>query len=132
MITQIPTEQQYLAREARVFREQLDGVERAPLKDRRLAGNEFAADIRDRADLVIERVGWVLAGHYGRGPYEVARAIANNPRCNRHAQLVQIAAALDWGCPVREARKAWRALSIEQKLTLSRGLDKVLSTTTER
>lgn len=105
------TEQEYAAREAAEFRRQLAEVEHATLADKREARDEWVRAMRETPQIVAERVSWLIDGCYGKGAYDVARVVLGRPRSNRVAWFGQTIAALEWGCPMVWAMRAWSKLS---------------------
>ena len=59
---------------------------------------------------VAARVVAVLRGDYGDDARSVACSILSRYRGNNAAALIMLVAALEWGCPPREARQIWRTL----------------------
>lgn len=108
------TQAEYETRESKLLANQLADVERAPLHERREAMADYA-DMMTRPDIIGERIGWLLAGNYGYGAMVKAKDIASRPRMNRVAGLSQLLAALDHRCPAAFARKAYNAMSKEQR-----------------
>jgi hypothetical protein len=111
----IPSQQQYESNEARLLARQIEYVEKAPKEDRQAAVLEYSKMLREYPDVLIERIGWLLAGNYGYGSYRKAGDIARSPRMNRPAALAQMIAALEWQCPARSAISAWKGLSVAQQ-----------------
>lgn len=98
----------------------LTEIERAPLSDRREAYIQFAQTARDNPRIIADRVGWLLNGSYGYGAYWRAWQIATSSnRNNKPAQLCQLIAAVEWGCTAADCRKAYKALSPAQQVTLT-------------
>jgi hypothetical protein len=118
-MTRIPTQREYEDREAQMFYKQLEGVEKAPLAERKEAATEWGAALQSHPKTVAERVGWLLAGNYGYGSYVKARQVACSPRMNRVASLAQMIAALEWQAPSAMARSQFSKLSPQQKKTVN-------------
>ena len=109
----------YEDREAREHQRALREVESAPLVDRKEACAQFHEAMRDRPEIVGERVGWLLDGNYGYGSMRAAeRVLALGPRANKVAQLTHLIGALEWRCPARMAISAWKKLTAEQRRAL--------------
>lgn len=100
-------------------------IERAPLADRREARKEWAEAMRD-PELVAERISWLLAGHYGYGQMQQAKAALANKRLNREAALTQLVARYEWLCPGNFARDAWNDLTRAEQKAISAAVAKVI------
>lgn len=109
----------YEMNESREFQKQLKEAESGSLQERQEARDEFARDMKD-ADLVAQRVGWLLEGNYGYGAMKAARRVLKmSKRANKEAQLTHMVAALEWKCPARMAVSAWKKLSSAEKSALN-------------
>lgn len=98
-------------------------AERAGLDERGEARREWAEALQD-AELIAERVNWMIGGSYGYGAYIRARDIARRPRMNRAARLGIMIAALEWGCPGAFARSAFTALSADQQAAVTAAINR--------
>lgn len=110
-------ESDYLAREQRNAMLRLSDLQSAPLVERKEAAAEWFETMAHDPERVVERIEWLLHGMYGQGEELLARQ-ALNSKGNRIAQLSQLVAAFEWGCPNREARAAWLKLKDDQKKVL--------------
>jgi hypothetical protein len=116
--TRIPSQAEYERRELDEARQQLDAVRRAPLADRKEAQEQFLEAMRDRPEVVGERVGWLLDGNYGYGSMLLAKRVLGSPRMNRAAALTQMVGAFEWQSPEDMTRAAWKKLSASEKARL--------------
>ena len=126
-MSNIPTQAEYEAQEARRLAKQLEEVECAPLADRQEARNNWQRAIAEDPALVGERIGWILNGSYGFGACKAAVEIVNGTIRNKPA-LAQLVAALEWLCPNGYARQAWRNLNAKQKKALDRAIIAAMKT----
>lgn len=110
--------QAYELREIESFQRQLREVEKLPLQERKENAREFTEVLHNDPRLIAERIGWLLNGSYGRGSYTKALQVANSPRMNQGAWLVQTVAALEWSVPGRMTAQAWHTLSVPQRSRL--------------
>lgn len=111
---------EYERREAQEFQRQLREPDRDSLQERRESCAEFLDAMKNRPDVVAERVDWLLAGNYGYGAMKAAREVVSRTRMNREAWLVHTVAAVEWKCPQRMAIASWKKLSPAEKAALSR------------
>lgn len=118
----IPSQAEYERRELQEAQQRLSEVERAPLADRKEAASEFFEAMRDRPDIVGERVGWLLDGNYGYGQMVMAKRVLGSPRMNRSAALTQMVAAYEWSSPGALTRAAWKKLTKGQQAALERAV----------
>lgn len=126
-MTTIPTQAQYEQNEADKFNKQMMGYERAPLADRQEGRKDFLAMMQDSPAVIGERIGWLLAGNYGFGAMQAAKAIASaSDWLNKGASLCLMIGSLDCGCPASFGRQAWKGLSIEQRVILAKAVSKAL------
>lgn len=125
--TRIPTEAQYLAREADRLYRQLQEVENAPLQDRREARAEYAQALGD-IPLLIQRLEWLLEGCYGKGAHVQAWRIVNGTtRSNKPAQLALLLAALEWQCPRAFAVDAWKTYTNDRQAEITKAIEATIS-----
>ena len=101
-------------------------LDKLPLAERQEARADFHHAMREDPGLIEERVGWVIAGHYGYGAYREARKILEHKRMNRKAALVHLVAAVEWNCPSRFARQAWRDLGTSYQERLDEYMDRAI------
>jgi hypothetical protein len=99
MPTQIPTEEQYRQREREIYERDLLQAERGTAKEKREAQAAWVDDLTNDADLIAERVSWLLAGHYGKGAYDAAWGAVNSIYIKPTSILLEIVAALEWSVP---------------------------------
>jgi hypothetical protein len=119
-----PNQAAYERRELAEAQQKLREIEKAPLADRKEAAASFFEAMRDRPDVVGERVGWLLAGNYGYGSMQMAKRILSSPRMNRAAALTHMIAAFEWSTPGAMARAGWKKLTPSQKANLDRAVQK--------
>ena len=113
-----PSQAEYERRELSNARNRINKLHRAPLADRKEAQAEFLEAMRDDPELVAERLGWLLAGHYGDGEKLLAKQVLGSPRMNRSAALTQMIGAFEWMTPEDMVRAAWKKLSAGEKAAL--------------
>ncbi len=118
----IPSQTEYERRELTEARGKLTEVERAPLADRKAAGADFFEAMRDRPQIVGERVGWLLDGNYGYGSMLLAKQVLGSPRMNRSAALTHMVGAFEWSAPGAMARAGWKKLTKAQQVALERAV----------
>ncbi len=114
----IPSQEEYERREFARAQRQLEEIRRSPLADRKEAQAEFLEAMRERPEVVSERIGWLLDGNYGYGTMMLAKRVLASPRMNRSAALTQMIGALEWRSPEDMSRAAWKSLSTSQKARL--------------
>lgn len=118
----IPSQAEYERRELQEAQQRLTEVERAPLADRKEAASEFFEAMRDRPEVVAERVGWLLDGNYGYGQMMLAKRVLGSPRMNRSAALTQMVAAYEWSSPSALTRASWKKLTKGQQAALEKAV----------
>lgn len=122
------TELQYIYKEREDHFHRIGEIEKAPIADRRAAKAEWRAALAD-LHLIKERIDWLLAGHYGKGAHMVAcQILAMNKRANKVAGLAQLIAALEWRCPAKMARDAWKELTGVQQIAVNDAIKAVIET----
>jgi hypothetical protein len=121
-----PSQVEYERRELAEANQQLRAVEKAPLADRKEAAASFFETMRDRPEVVGERVGWLLDGNYGYGSMLLAKRVLSSPRMNRAATLTHMVAAFEWSTPGAMARAGWKKLTPSQQGALDRAVLKVI------
>jgi hypothetical protein len=99
-------------------------VERAPLADRKEGQANYLATMRERPEVIAERVAWLLDGNYGYG--WMMRARQATSRMNRPAIYCQMIAILDFQCPSRMATDAWKKLTKPQQAHLQRAVEQAI------
>ena len=118
----IPSQAEYERREIAEAHQKLREVERAPLADRKEAAASFFEAVRDRPEVVAERVGWLLGGNYGYGSMILAKRILGSPHTNRSAALTQMIAVFEWSSPGAMTRAAWKKLTKGQQAALEKAV----------
>lgn len=113
------SEQQYLQRERALAHKQAQQAKKLPLSERKANQAEYLEAMREDPKRVAQTIEYILAGHYGRGPYEIGWDIMRSPRMNQQAALGQMAALHEWGVPDDMARAAWKKLTPPEKKRLS-------------
>jgi transposase len=129
--TRIPSQAEYERRELDEARRQLDEVRRAPIADRKEAQEQFLEAMRDRPEVVGERVGWLLDGNYGYGSMHLAKRVLGSPRMNRVAALTQMVGAFEWQSPEDMTRAAWKKLSASEKKKLDGAVQRAIRSAEE-
>ena len=112
----------YETRERMEFNAKYREVERLPLAERKENAKAFFEAMRDRPELVAERVGWLLDGNYGYGGMKAAEEVLKRPRMNRMAWLTQAVAVHEWQCPVDMQIRMWKKLTKDQKEALDNAI----------
>lgn len=120
----IPSEAEYLRRERASFINDLQKVEKAPLTERKEDTASFAEALKTDPELVVERIGWLLNGSYGKGSYDAANEVIRRPRGNHGAWLVQVIGALEWRAPQKGVVAAWKKLTAREQAHLKKLIDK--------
>lgn len=115
----IPTQAQYEEREQAEFVRQRNAPLLLTRAEHKESAKEFATDMANKPGLVAERVSWLLNGSYGYGSYQQARKVAANTHMTREAWMVQVIGALEWGCREVDTRRAFNAMTSEQKAKLN-------------
>ena len=120
------TEQEYIYKECEDHFRRIGEIEKAPIADRKAAKAEWKDALTDPA-LITERIEWLLAGHYGKGSHMIAcQILAMNKRANKVAGLAQMIAALEWSCPAKMARDAWKELTTAQQSAVNDAIKAVI------
>ena len=123
----IPTQAQYEAREAQAFHVDLERARKGTRHEKRDAMQEYYLSMKREPELIAERVRWLLDGNYGYGAMKAAwKIVGLSERANKHAQLGNIIAALDWNCPREYAARAWVKLTSAEKEKLRRAIVDVM------
>ena len=120
------TDREYEQQERALHAARLREIEAAPLAERREAAREYECAMRERTATIAGRISWLLEGCYGKGAQLAARDVLARPRMNRAAWLSQTIAALEWSCPAREAREAWKRLTAAEQATLAAQIERVI------
>lgn len=124
------TDFEYEQREARMFHRELQEVEKAPLRERQEARNEYLEAMKKYPDLVAERIGWIINGSYGKGSYDAARRVLAS-RMNKVAWFSTTIAALEWRCPQAFAVGAWKKLTPAEKQRLDAAIKREIKRASE-
>lgn len=106
------TNDEYIANEKRIFLAAMARAERGSPKEKREAFEGWRNALQD-PELIAERIGWLLAGHYGKGAYDAAWEAVDSRFIKPTTSLLAIIAALEWMVPRTMALKA------EQQITPS-------------
>jgi hypothetical protein len=122
----IPTKEQYERNERTRYYNERAQLARAPLADRQDGRDRYLADLRDNPEIIGERVAWLLDGSYGKGAYDVAREIADNPRMNRAAALGQMIAGCEWMATDALARDAWSRITGAQQRKVTDAINRAI------
>lgn len=116
MTNRIPTESEYQRAELARFHKEMSGGS--------LDTSEFLDYCRNYTDTILERIDWLLAGHYGQGALLAYKALG--PRHNRRAWLFCTIARLEWGVSNRAARKTWSLLSPDKQAEINTKIDRLI------
>lgn len=122
--SRVPTQSEYERNERASAMKHERQIDEAPLADRKDAQKSFLEAMRERPQLVGERLGWLFEGNYGYGPMIIAKEVLARPRMNREAILTQMIAVFEWMCPRRMAVDAWKKLTPAEKDKLSKAIAK--------
>lgn len=117
---------EYERRELASALRKIEEVRRAPLADRKEAAAEFFEVMRDRPEIIGERIGWLLDGNYGFGEMLLARQVIERPRMNREAQLNQLIGVFEWMSPPDRTIAAWKKLTVSEKSMLDKIIGDVI------
>lgn len=74
--------------------------------------------VDESTQVLYERAGWLLSGHFGRGAQLLANEIVDNTqasRQNREAQLFRLVLAFDDNLPPNASNRVWERLSPRAK-----------------
>ena len=106
-------------------------VDKALLADRKEACAEFYNAMagkgeyrrNDIANIVAERIGWLLDENYGQEETDAAhRILAMRANANKVAQLTHMIGVLEWMCPPKMAVAAWKKLTAAEKASLDKAI----------
>jgi hypothetical protein len=123
----IESEASYVARMVAESLTHDRNLDKAPLGERKAYRDAFALAMRVTPRIIAERIDWLLNGTYGRGEFERAWLVMTAGHgTNVQAQLVALIGAMEWSCPYRHTREAWKMLSDAQKKALSATLETVI------
>ena len=125
--SRIPSQSEYERNERANALKHEREIEAAPLADRKDAQKSFLEAMRERPQIVGERLGWLFDGNYGYGPMVIAKEVLARPRMNREAILTQMIAVFEWMCPRRMAVEAWKKLTPAEKDKLSKVIAKEIA-----
>jgi len=117
----IPSREEYENYEHRLFLKQLQEVEDLPLSERRENRIEYVNDLTNNPEIIIDRIGWIINGTYGFGPYNAFKKLSK--RMNRRAWLFIVLAAIEWGVSNEFSRGVWNDLPKELQNKINAGID---------
>lgn len=86
----------YEEREAEIFANDLARAERGTPAEKRKANQQWKDALANDPALIAERVGWLLAGHYGKGAYDAAWNRVRSKYVKPSFWLLETIAALEW------------------------------------
>lgn len=116
----IPSQAEYEMNEYRLYRKQVDEVEKnwktASRADKAKDIERFVDGIK--SGTVAERIGWLINGSYGKGSYDQTWQVIGRPRMNREAWLVQTIGALEYRLPATVVIAEWKKLTAAEKKKL--------------
>ena len=110
----IPTQKEYEEREIRMYFKKLEEVEKSPKQDRIEGFKELFDNARLNPVIISERIGWILDGSYGFGPYKIAERIVKETK-NPNYHLFHILAHYEYLTSDYYASKVYRSLTQDQK-----------------
>lgn len=118
----------YVDSERREYARRLVEIERAPKADKLEAAAEFAKALTEHPWVIVERMRWMLEGHYGYGAAEAAnRVLTASKKANKKAMLFQMIGRLEWSCPVYCINKAWKGISAEAQAAVKELIDQEIA-----
>ena len=123
----LPTQAQYETNELAMVRRDEEGINAAPLLERKENQERFLDAMTIDPALVAERIGWLIDGSYGYGPMLLAKRIMASPRMNRVAGLSQLVCVFEWRCPRAMGIAAWKKLTKSQKADLETAIETVIA-----
>ncbi len=126
-----PSKEEYERNEATAFYNQRMRVEKASLADRQEARAEIKTDMANDPSMIGERLEWLLAGNYGFGQKQAARAVLGNKRMNREAALMTMLGVVEWQCPTGFTIDAWKSLTKSQKDALDAAIKRAMRRASE-
>ncbi len=104
-------DREYVERERREYARRLVEIERASKADKLEAAAEFEKSLTEHPWIIVERMRWMLEGHYGYGAAEAAnRVLTASKKANKKAMLFQQVGRIEWSCPVYYINKAWKEI----------------------
>jgi hypothetical protein len=97
-------------------------IERGPLQDRQEGRAKWKKSMIEHPEIVAERVGWMLNGHWGHGVMLLMRRAVTNAKSDmaKVSRAAQIAAAFEWTTSGAFARQAWGELTKVQQKKVNR------------
>lgn len=113
-------------RSIEIFHQDLRKIEKLPLSERKENSEALRDTLLNHRTHFLHPVDWLLAGHFGHGPYIKAWEAIDNKRMNRRAYLFQTVACLNFNVPQREANKLWNSLTPEVKEQINAGIQNVM------
>lgn len=86
--------------------------------------SEFLDYCRNYTGTVLERIDWLLAGHFGAGALFAYQLLG--PRHNRRAWLFCTIARLEWDVNDRAAKKTWNLLAPAKQDEINAEIDRLI------
>ena len=121
-------DREYVDYKRREYAGQIVGVERASKADKLEAAAEFEKSLTEHPWIIVERMRWMLEGHYGYGAAEAAnRVLTASKKANKKAMLFQMIGRLEWSCPVYYINKAWKEISAEAQVAIKELIDQEIA-----
>ena len=122
----------YEQREITKAHKQISELSNEPLKIRQENRSQFARDMQDNPDAVVERIEWMIDGNYGYGPYLICQDVLTRKRMNRVAMLSQLLGSFEWDCSSLEARKAYLSLTKQEQNKINKGIQELIDELSNR
>lgn len=121
-------DREYVDNRRREYARRLVEIERAPKADKLEAAAEFEKSLTEHPWIIVERMRWMLEGHYGYGAAEAAnRVLTASKKANKKAMLFQAIGRVEWGCPVYYINKAWKEISAEAQAAIKELIDQEIA-----
>jgi len=121
-------DREYVDYERREYARRVTGIERQSAGDKREAAAEFEKSLTEHPWVIVERMRWLLEGHYGYGAAEAAnRVLTASKKANKKAMLFQQVGRIEWSCPVYYINKAWKEISAEAQVAIKELIDQEIA-----
>ena len=121
-------DREYVDYERREYFRRIVKVERQSAGDKREAAAEFEKSLTEHPWIIVERMRWMLEGHYGYGAAEAAnRVLTASKKANKKAILFQMVGRIEWSCPVYYINKAWKGISAEAQVAIKELIDQEIA-----
>ena len=118
------TQEEYHNNEMSRFCRRIGGIERAPLRERQEAREEWKEALA-YPESIARHISWILDGHYGYGEMQHATAIVSGGG-DKNARLCILLAALDHNCPANFARAAFMRIPADKRIEIDAAIQRVI------